>query len=505
MRAFPTPKNAPRAPAPPKSAEPGRTTSTPPLASTAKNSDARDHRQKQRVCYTAPGVDIATPETARPAIMSYPGGQGASGVAQTIINQQPPHRVYIEPFLGGGAVMRAKRPAADNIGIDEDAGTIAAFDDGTRSHIRLITGDALDWLASTTVTADTLIYADPPYPLDSRMRARQIYRHEFTQDQHQRLLWILKRLPCMVQISTYPNDLYAAQLKDWRLLSFQGMSRGGPMIEHLYMNYAAPQALHDYRYLGANFRQRERIQRKTKRWTARIARLPELERLALMSAMASTIAGESDEQPLRVAPLSTRLKAAPVTVLFAHRHTHYRELPGVEVYDQARDARTWPGGTAVIAHPPCAQWGRLRQLATTNPEEKALGPFAVDQVRTWGGVLEHPAGSTLWSACEMPQPGQSDKYGGWTLDIDQVVFGHPAQKRTWLYICGCRPGAIPAVPAPGKQPTRCVTSSRNSFYRLPELSKRGRELTPPDLCAWLVAVARLCSAPASMAAANAPS
>ena len=30
--------------------------------------------------------------------MSYVGGKGAAGVAQTIINQQPPHMFYIEPF-----------------------------------------------------------------------------------------------------------------------------------------------------------------------------------------------------------------------------------------------------------------------------------------------------------------------------------------------------------------------------------------------------------------------
>jgi DNA adenine methylase len=41
----------------------------------------------------------------------YDGGKGAMGVAQWIINQIPPHRVYIEPFLGGGAVLRLKKPA----------------------------------------------------------------------------------------------------------------------------------------------------------------------------------------------------------------------------------------------------------------------------------------------------------------------------------------------------------------------------------------------------------
>jgi len=34
---------------------------------------------------------------------------------------EPPHEVYIEPFLGGGAIMRQKRPALLNIGLDLDA------------------------------------------------------------------------------------------------------------------------------------------------------------------------------------------------------------------------------------------------------------------------------------------------------------------------------------------------------------------------------------------------
>jgi hypothetical protein len=39
----------------------------------------------------------------------------------------PPHPVYCEPFLGGGAVMRLKRPAPYNIGVDLDSGVIAAW------------------------------------------------------------------------------------------------------------------------------------------------------------------------------------------------------------------------------------------------------------------------------------------------------------------------------------------------------------------------------------------
>ncbi len=50
--------------------------------------------------------------------MTYPGGKNGPGVYQTLINQIPPHDTYIETHLGGGAVLRHKRPAALNIGID---------------------------------------------------------------------------------------------------------------------------------------------------------------------------------------------------------------------------------------------------------------------------------------------------------------------------------------------------------------------------------------------------
>lgn len=32
---------------------------------------------------------------------TYPGGKSGAGVYQTIINQMPPHQLYVEPFAGG--------------------------------------------------------------------------------------------------------------------------------------------------------------------------------------------------------------------------------------------------------------------------------------------------------------------------------------------------------------------------------------------------------------------
>ena len=51
------------------------------------------------------------------------------------------------------------------------------------------------------------------------------------------------------------------------------------------MNYDEPQALHDYRYLGENFREREKITRQKRRWIARLKRMDKLQRYALLSSM----------------------------------------------------------------------------------------------------------------------------------------------------------------------------------------------------------------------------
>lgn len=53
--------------------------------------------------------------------MGYPGGKGR--LWQDIVALMPPHDTYIETHLGGGAVIRNKRPARVNIGVDIDPHT----------------------------------------------------------------------------------------------------------------------------------------------------------------------------------------------------------------------------------------------------------------------------------------------------------------------------------------------------------------------------------------------
>ena len=183
-----------------------------------------------------------------------------------------------------------------------------------------------------------------------------------------------------------------------------------------------------------------------------------------------------------------------VAVLFARSDSHYKLLPDTDVWDVERDARRWPGGAPVVAHPPCRAWGQLQRWAKPRHDEKALALWAVEKVRRFGGVLEHPNRSTLWPVAGLPEPGQRDEFGGWTLPIHQHCWGHRAEKKTRLYIVGCDPRNIPTVPLRIDEPTHTIGlwSGRKAGHR-PDLPKAEREHTPPDLAVWLVELARRCS------------
>lgn len=216
--------------------------------------------------------------------MRYPGGKGAAGVHQTIINNIPPHDVYIETHLGGGNILERKKPAARSIGIDIDARVIETWTGRRWEGLELHCCDAADFLAGYDFTGREFVYVDPPYVMDSR-RGGRLYLHEYDDADHVRLLGLLAELPCAVMVSGYSSELYDEHLATWRSEEFTAMTRGGVAVERIWMNYAAPAALHDLRYLGSNFRERERIKRKKARWQAKLAKLDPLERAAIMECL----------------------------------------------------------------------------------------------------------------------------------------------------------------------------------------------------------------------------
>ncbi len=184
-----------------------------------------------------------------------------------------------------------------------------------------------------------------------------------------------------------------------------------------------------------------------------------------------------------------------VAVLFARRDSVYKTLDAADVWDEDRDARLWTGGLPVVAHPPCRLWAKLRQFAKASDPamEMQLARDAVAHVRQFGGVLEHPAESTLWADRGLPKPGRApDDFGGWTAQIRQCDWGHKAEKLTWLYIVGCHPDNLPPVP-PRAEPVGVIKPQRG----VPRdgrkiVTKADREHTPEKLAIWLVEVASRC-------------
>lgn len=290
--------------------------------------------------------------TGNGAPRGYPGGKGGAGVYQFIINQMPPHKFYLEPFLGSGTVMLHKRPATSDFGVDiNDATTSEArrvF--AGRKSAQFITGGALGLLESVAAqltineirksqltttagassrnhprssvaipaaassriqeagilpsnrtAADVVVYCDPPYLKSTRRSQNRLYEFEPGTDAvnddawHTRLLNVLNALPCYVLLSGYYSDLYEKLLPQshWRALTYKAITRSGRMAtEYLWCNFPEPLQLHDYRYLGRDKRERQRIRRKVERWRARWSGMATLERQAILAAIQTQNGGD---------------------------------------------------------------------------------------------------------------------------------------------------------------------------------------------------------------------
>ena len=170
-------------------------------------------------------------------------------------------------------------------------------------------------------------------------------------------------------------------------------------------------------------------------------------------------------------------------VLYARKNSIYKTLEGADVYDVERDARTFNYDLPLIAHPPCRLFGRLKQFSKAPIEEKQLAYHAVDAIQKCGGVLEHPAWSTLWTEKNLPLPGVKDEFGGFTLPILQSWFGHKCAKATWLYIVGINPTDLPSLSFKLGVPKERIGDSGSMLTR---------EGTPIELALFLRDIALSC-------------
>lgn len=259
----------------------------------------------------------------------------------------PPHSVYVEAFAGSAAILRRKRPARQSFAYELNKKTIwelakhipadkftpwtinaewrspkdplpgcggirIGFNEpGTdRTNLEIDACDAFEQLKNKFTAsapfwflndpAETLIYLDPPYPDGVRSTPGKIYEFELMAEaEHSDLCDLLLALPCMVMISGYDNELYNRKLKGWRKEQIPTVTRGGPAIETVWLNFSEPVELHDYQYAGFDHRDRWRIEKRRRNWLGQLRSMSAIDRGALIAdinELAAEISSQGREQ-----------------------------------------------------------------------------------------------------------------------------------------------------------------------------------------------------------------
>lgn len=203
-----------------------------------------------------------------------------------------------------------------------------------------------------------------------------------------------------------------------------------------------------------------------------------------------------------------------IAALYVETNGCYFGLPGVDPWDEARDARLYDGPHPVVAHPPCQRWGKLwagqplfiKQTGIRKVKGDDGGCFAaaLASVRKWGGIIEHPWGSHAWAHFALNKPPReggwiaADFHGGWTCCVEQRRYGHHARKPTMLYAVGVElPELDWGIGERRLDPAVVERMGLKRAIRLGEVGGRGggtnstaRIYTPPSFRDLLLSIAR---------------
>lgn len=193
-----------------------------------------------------------------------------------------------------------------------------------------------------------------------------------------------------------------------------------------------------------------------------------------------------------------------IAALFVQTDGAYFNLDNVDPWDEQRDARLYRGPHPVVAHPPCSRWCRLAGLVEARwghkrGDDGGCFLFALNAVRTFGGVIEHPAYSDAWDHYDLPKPSRCggwsmpDVFGGRSCHVQQGKYGHVAKKATWLYAVGVEyPDLLWGWEADNK--SKALVSwcgnKTNAFDNRPRVGKKAASATPEAFREELIAMAR---------------
>ena len=171
-----------------------------------------------------------------------------------------------------------------------------------------------------------------------------------------------------------------------------------------------------------------------------------------------------------------------IAALYVRKDGPYFGRSDVDPWDRDRDARKYAGPHPVVAHPPCARWGRFwRADGSREPgDDGGLFASALALLRTWGGVLEHPKASHAFRRFDLGVPTRGswarNIWGDWLTEVSQSAYGHRARKETWLVTHGISP-----VDLDWSDPAGTAYVER--------MGKAERELTPAPFADLLIRLA----------------
>ncbi len=195
-----------------------------------------------------------------------------------------------------------------------------------------------------------------------------------------------------------------------------------------------------------------------------------------------------------------------IAALFVQPDGCYAGIDFIDAWPEARDARNYKGPWPVVAHPPCQLWGALAAVnySRWGGEHNKPGndhgcfAFALEAVRKYGGVLEHPAKSKAFSAHGIPEPSiigwQKTICGGWVCEVWQSAYGHRANKATWLYYFGDNPPNALRWGRPQGTHQIGFYDQRGKDANKPTLNKREANATPLEFRNELLKLAYNCGA-----------
>lgn len=213
---------------------------------------------------------------------NYFGGKAGNGTYQFIINQIPKVEMFIDAMCGNlGITSNLKLPS---ITVLNDYDSCITDKLSQYSSDNIIVKNCSYWDLIDNYDNDghnKIFYFDPPYLKSSRKSSTDIYKFEWSDEDHKKFLSRAMIVKSNCMISHYPCSLYDEALKNWRKLTFKSMTRQGLITEAIYMNYPQPKILQDYRYIGKDFTDRQRIKRKMLRLQSKISMLTMDERMLL--------------------------------------------------------------------------------------------------------------------------------------------------------------------------------------------------------------------------------